>query len=73
MLPEHLSTLELLLILQLRGMTMNVLEQFAITVMLSLIQMVIKNPETAAKVKGQLLGLADDIYEAYGTVPPTHS
>lgn len=52
---------------------MNVLEQFAIQIVLGLVQLTIKNPGTAVKVKTQLLTLADDIYIAYGLTPPTHT
>lgn len=49
---------------------MNYLEQFAITILLGLIQTVIKNPATASAVKLQLVGVANDIYIAYGMTPP---
>jgi hypothetical protein len=49
---------------------MSFLEQFAITVILGLLQAVIKNPTTAAAVKTQLVGIANDIYAAYGLTPP---
>lgn len=49
---------------------MSFLEQFAITVILGLLQAVVKNPTTAAQVKNQLLGVAGDIYMAYGITPP---
>jgi len=49
---------------------MTVLEQFAITIVLGLLQLVIKNPNSAAELKTQLLGVADDIYSAYGLTPP---
>lgn len=51
---------------------MTVLEQFAITILMGLLQLVIKNKDTAAKVKGHLLLVADDIYLAYGLTPPVH-
>jgi hypothetical protein len=50
---------------------MSILEQFAITVILGLLQLVIKNPTSAADVKDQLIGVANDIYAAYGLWPPT--
>lgn len=53
--------------------TMNVLEQMAISILLSLVQATVKNPAKAATVKSQLLGVADDIYEAYGITPPVRS
>jgi hypothetical protein len=42
--------------------------------LLGLVQMVIKNPTRAAAVKTNLLGVADDIYAAYGVaIPPASS
>jgi hypothetical protein len=52
---------------------MNTLEQFGITILLSVLQTVVKNPAHAAQLRTQLLGVADDIYTAYQIVPPTHS
>jgi len=49
---------------------MNVIEQLAITFMLELLQLVVKNPDKAAQFKTQLLGVAGDIYSAYGITPP---
>jgi hypothetical protein len=49
---------------------MNVLEQFAITIVLGLLQMVIKNPAVKVELQTQLLGIAGDIYAAYGMTPP---
>lgn len=49
---------------------MSWLEQFAITVILGLLQQVIKNPATAAVLKAQLVGVANDIYLVYGMTPP---
>ena len=49
---------------------MNFLENFAITVILGLLQAVVKNAAHAATLKNQvwvqLVGVADDIYAAYG-------
>ena len=50
---------------------MNTLEQFGVTILLAVLQSVVKNPAHAAELKTQLTGLAADIYEAYGVVPPT--
>lgn len=50
---------------------MSILEQFAITVILGLLNLVIKNPTAAATLKNQLVGIANDIYAAYGMMPPT--
>lgn len=48
---------------------MNFLENFAITVILGLLQAVVKNPAHAAALKSQLVGVADDIYTVYGMTP----
>ncbi len=52
---------------------MNEFEQFAITAALSLVLSTVKNPAHAAALKTQLLGVAAQIQEAYGIVPPTTS
>lgn len=52
------------------GDTMNPLEQFAITIVLGVLNTVIKNPAHKAALQSQLLGVADDIYETYGVTPP---
>lgn len=49
---------------------MNFLENFAITVILGLLQAVVKNPAHAAALKTQLVGVANDIYATYGLTPP---
>ena len=48
---------------------MNFLEHFAINMVLGLLQLVIKNPAKRAELQNVLLGLADDIYTAYGIAP----
>lgn len=50
---------------------MNPLEQFAITIVLGILQTVVKNPVHSAALETQLVGIANDIYLAYGLVPPT--
>lgn len=49
---------------------MNTLEQFAITMVLGILQSVIKNPAHSTALKTQLLGIAADIYTSYGITPP---
>lgn len=53
---------------------MNALEQFAITIILGVLQTVVKNPASKAALQAQLLGVATDIAASYGytlTAPPT--
>lgn len=45
------------------------LEHFAITVILGLLQQVVKNPQKRIELQDTLLGVADDIYMAYGKTP----
>ena len=50
---------------------MNALESFAITILMGVLQSVIKNPAHKAAVEGQMTGIATEILEAYGyTVTP---
>jgi hypothetical protein len=49
---------------------LNPLEAMAITLVLGMLQNVVKNPQHKAALQIQLLGVADDIYLAYGKVPP---
>jgi hypothetical protein len=49
---------------------MSWLEQFAITIVLGVLNQVIKDPTKKAALQSVLLGLANDIYESYGIVPP---
>jgi hypothetical protein len=49
---------------------MNPLEQFAITMVLGIIQSTVKNPTHKAAVQTQLVGLATDIFEEYGMTVP---
>jgi hypothetical protein len=49
---------------------MSILEQFAITILLGVLQLVIKNPAAKAELQEQLLGIAADIFAAYGQTPP---
>lgn len=49
---------------------MSPLEIFAITMVLGLVQSTVKNPTHAAQMRAQLLGVADNIYMAYGLTPP---
>jgi hypothetical protein len=49
---------------------MSILEQFAITIVLGVLQLVVKNPAAKAELQTQLLGIANDIYAAYGQAPP---
>jgi hypothetical protein len=48
----------------------SVLEQFAITMVFGVLQMVIKDPALSAKLKSQLVGIANDIYMAWGLALP---
>jgi hypothetical protein len=45
---------------------MSFLEQFAITVILGVLQAVIKNPASKAELQAQLIGIATDIAAVYG-------
>jgi hypothetical protein len=49
---------------------MGILEQFAITIVLGILQLVIKDPAAKAELQAVLLGVANDIYAAYGQAPP---
>lgn len=49
---------------------MNTLEQFGITILLGVLQTVVKNPAHAATLEAQLVGIANDIYTSYGLTPP---
>lgn len=49
---------------------MNWLEQFAITIVLGILQQVIKNPAKKAELENVLVGLATDIFVSYGLTPP---
>jgi hypothetical protein len=50
---------------------MNTLESFAITILMGVLQSVVKNPAHKAAVQGQMTGIATEILEAYGyTVTP---
>lgn len=54
-------------------LNMNALESFAITVIMGILQQVIKNPAHASAVEGQLVGVATQILNTYGytvTAPP---
>ena len=51
------------------GEPMNPLEMFAVTMVLGLVQQVVKNPVHAAQLQNQLIGIADQIYIAYGRTP----
>jgi hypothetical protein len=50
---------------------MSTLETWLINFALSIILSTIKNPAHAAEVQAQLIGIANDIYAAYGLTPPT--
>lgn len=50
--------------------SMNQLEAFAITMVLGILQTVIKNPQTKATLQTQLIGIADLIFAEYGMVSP---
>jgi hypothetical protein len=45
---------------------MSFLEQFAIQIILSVLQATIKNPASKAALQTQLIGVASDIAEVYG-------
>jgi hypothetical protein len=49
---------------------MNVLENMAITILLGTLQTVIKNPSHKSALQTQLVGIASDIFAAYGMTPP---
>lgn len=50
---------------------MNTLESFAITILMGVLQSVIKNPAHKAAVENQLVGVSTEILMAYGyTVTP---
>jgi hypothetical protein len=49
---------------------MNWLEQFAITIVLGILQQVIKDPAKKVELQAVLLGVANNIYAEYGMVPP---
>ncbi len=51
---------------------MNMLEDMFISFALSVVRALVKNPTHAAAVKKQMLEVADDVYGAYGIVPPQH-
>ena len=52
-------------------MNLSMLEQFAISILMGVLQSVIKNPAHKAAVKDQMTGVATDILQAYGyTVTP---
>lgn len=55
------------------SLNMNALESFAITVIMGILQQVVKNPAHSAAVESQLVGVASQILETYGytvTAPP---
>lgn len=52
---------------------MNWLESMFISFAISVIRGLVKNPSHAAAVREQMLTVADDIYVAYGIVPPEHA
>lgn len=52
---------------------MDWFEQMAITVVLGILQQIVKNPAKQAAMRSLLLSLADTIDETYGLVPPTHT
>lgn len=49
---------------------MNYLEHFAISIVMGILQQTVKNPKHAAALRTQLLGVASDIFLAYGITPP---
>jgi len=53
-----------------QGDSMNQLEAFAITMVLGILQSTVKNPAHKAALQSQLIGVADDIYAAYGMNVP---
>lgn len=56
-----------------KGDSMNTLEQMGIMMILAALQSVVKNPAHKAVMEAQMLSVADDIYEAYGIVPPVRT
>lgn len=50
---------------------MNPLETFAITMVLGIVQSTVKNPAHKQMLQNQLVGIATDIFNEYGMVPPT--
>lgn len=53
---------------------MNYLETFAISILMGVLQQVVKNPAHKAAVQAQMVGIASEILAAYGytvTAPPT--
>jgi hypothetical protein len=52
------------------GDILNPLETMAITMVLGALQMAIKNPAHKAALQSQLVGLATDIFQAYGMTVP---
>jgi hypothetical protein len=50
---------------------MSFLEQWAITMVLGILNSVVKNPAHKAALQNQLVGIANDIYASYGLVPPS--
>lgn len=56
-----------------KGGTVNPLEAMGITLVLGMLQSVVKNPAHKTLLQNQLLGVADDIYEAYGLTPADSS
>lgn len=57
----------------LTGESMNTLEAFAITQVLGILQAVVKNPAHKAALQNQLVGVATDIFVAYGMTVPASS
>jgi hypothetical protein len=52
---------------------LTALETMAVTMVLGILQLVIKNPSKQAAVQAQLIGLANDIYGVYGIAVPLNS
>ena len=52
------------------GDEVNPLEAMAITMVMGMLQATVKNPAHKAALQNQLMGVADDIYLAYGVMPP---
>ncbi len=50
--------------------SMNPLETMGISMVLAALQSVVKNPQHKAALQNQLIGVANDIYTAYGMTPP---
>jgi hypothetical protein len=50
---------------------MGALENILINMGIAAILATIKNPQHAAELQTQLVGVANDIYAAYGLTPPT--